>query len=83
MSILEQLYYGNLTDSFHQASEEYKKLYDKEMLAYEKLVNVLNDEQKELFENFLTTIHSSSSCEKKDAYIIGFKTGLQIGIECK
>ena len=82
MSILDELYYGNISGADYRISEECKTLYKKLSLAYDKLKERLSEEDFACVDECIKLHVESSALIEKDMYIQGFKTGLLIGIEC-
>ena len=80
MTILENLYYGNI-DELSRKSNVFLKDVNNEILCYDKLMAILNEEQKQLFEEYIQAYENKMdnfACEK---YVNGFKTGFLIALE--
>lgn len=63
-------------------SEEYKKKADKAHKLYMQLLDILNDEQKKIFKEYVDTRAAVCSEEDTAHFKEGFKTGLLLAIEC-
>lgn len=83
MDIIEQLYYGNVDGVSQKASKEYLKASKEEDKCYDKLREILDDKGKQLLDEFIEALEKSIDINVKDKYVLGFKTGLLIGVDCK
>ena len=81
MNTLEKLYYGEIRGIEIETSKEYRKASERELKIYEKIKETFNTKDLELFEDFLKHFQESESILQKDLYILGFKSGLLLGIE--
>ena len=82
MTILEDLYYGNLNpnESFRQNSKYSKAL--KALVAQEEsLEETLTDEQKEIFNKLQNCQSNFNAVGESDSFIKGFRLGARIAIE--
>ncbi|MBR1925905.1 MAG: hypothetical protein IJ837_03510 [Clostridia bacterium] len=80
MNIIEELYYGNI-DEISRKSKAMLNQNPKENELYELIKSFLNENQKDIFEQYIQLYGEkldNFACEK---YVNGFKTGLLIGIE--
>ena len=82
MNTLEKLYYGEIRGIEIETSKEYRKASERELKIYEKIKETFNENDLELFEDFLKHFQESESILQKDLFILGFKSGLLLGIEC-
>ena len=82
MNTLEKLYYGEIRGIEIETSKEYRKASERELKIYEKIKETFHEKDLELFEDFLKHFQESESILQKDLYVLGFKSGLLIGIEC-
>ena len=82
MNTLEKLYYGEIRGIEIETSKEYRKASERELKIYEKIKETFNEKDLELFEDFLKHFQKSETILQKDLYVLGFKSGLLIGIEC-
>ena len=83
MTILEELYYGNIEPNakvFEQNSKFGKAVKCMNEVE-EKLLIALDGEEKNLFLQFSSLCNEVSTLSDLENFIIGFKLGLQIGIE--
>ena len=83
MNILEDLYYGNI----NPCEREFKKgnTYS-QLLGYivrhqQDLLNLMNDEEKEIFEKFTECNNEMHSMTEREAFVSGFTLGARIIIE--
>ena len=81
MNILKELYYGNVNECSSPRKPKTNPKIDKEFIIYEKLLEQLTEEQKQLFEEFIALCDDRQCKDLEDKYIQGFKTGLLIAIE--
>ncbi|MDE7395537.1 MAG: hypothetical protein K2M95_05430 [Clostridiales bacterium] len=76
-SIIEEIYFNDLRLSERlSSSKEYKKISDEAYGFYERLNDILNDEQKKIFEDF--TNSESSACA--EGWLFHFKEGIKVGL---
>ncbi|MDE7405770.1 MAG: hypothetical protein K2M89_02715 [Clostridiales bacterium] len=63
-------------------SEEYKKKADKAHKLYMQLFDILNDEQKKIFKEYVDT--ATAVCSEADTahFKEGLRTGLLLAMEC-
>lgn len=85
MTILENLYNGNIepTDSESLKNNvRYKEGLRLVSRLQEELSATLNEEQKELFEEYLTAANELSIVINKETFKTGYRLATQIMIEC-
>lgn len=83
MTLLEDLYYGNLSPwSDFEPSPEVTVVAAKNVKTIEKLQScVTDDEQKELFEKLIDGHSEIMALSEKDAFLAGFKFGAKVMME--
>lgn len=81
MSILRELYYGNIAEISRKTRFDIKK-YKKAEKLYDQLKNNLSPENFKLLTEYLELYDERLDKFAEDKYINGFKTGLLIGVEC-
>lgn len=81
MEILKELYYGNISECDRKISPT-PKLPDKEYLTYERIKELLPNKDKQLIDLFIDLLCERYDQQLENTYIQGFKTGLNIAIEC-
>ena len=81
MNILQELYYGNISEFDRRTKPRIEPSRNKELIAYDKLKEKLNKEQDKLFEDFLDLLVEEKAQDLEEKYIQGFKTGLRITVE--
>ena len=84
MTILENLWYGNLhpVEEFLTDNKEYKGLLRIVAKNREKFENSLSSEQAELFEKYYTSTNEMNSVSETAAFRYGFTLGVRILVEC-
>ena len=80
MTILENLYYGNIVpaDKDIRRGSEYSKLLNLSVRNEEKLLPTLSKEQKVVFEKYKDCVIEMNSISEKDAFVEGMKLGIKI-----
>lgn len=63
-------------------SEEDKKQADKAYKLYMQLLDILNDEQKKIFKEYVDTEMAAGSEADTAHFKEGFRTGLRLAVEC-
>ncbi len=81
MNILQELYYGNVSECDRKMIPNILHEIDKELALYNKFREQLNNDEKAQFEDFITQMTNRHGLELEEKYIQGFKTGLLIAIE--
>lgn len=83
MSVLEELWHGNILPNAHTIQEDgpYYPTLQKISAAREELLSQLSPEQKSLAENLLDLQQLSASFAEKDAFIKGFCLAVRIMAE--
>lgn len=82
-SIIEELYYGNITPaerSFRRTGE-YAHILQLVARNEEKLTDMLAEAQKETFEKFKDSTSEISNMTEVRAFTLGFKLGLRLTAE--
>ena len=82
-SIIEELYYGNITPSERsfRRTGEYAHILQLVTRNEEKLTETLTEAQKETFEKFKDSTSEISSMTEVTAFTLGFKLGLRLTAE--
>ena len=82
-SIIEELYYGNITPSEHcyRRTGEYAHILKLVARNEEKLAETLTEAQKETFEKFKDGTSELSGMTEVTAFTLGFKLGLRLTAE--
>lgn len=83
MSILEELYKGNVnpSDKYIKENSEYAEI-NKQLTKYiDELLPLLNDEEKQLCEKIADTASNLGYISEKERFVEGFCTGAQIVLE--
>ena len=86
MTTLENLYHGNINPCESDRllnNPEYKKLISLTSQAQEKLVAVLTNEQRKLFDNYITNSEELSMIINEEIFKEGFSLAIKIMIECR
>ena len=83
MTILEDLYYGNISPwSDYEPCPEVTVVSAKNVKIIEKLQScVTDDEQKELLEKLINGHSELTALTDKDAFLAGFKLGAKVMME--
>lgn len=85
MTTLENLYHGNINPCESEKllnNNEYKKLMTLTIQAQDKLVESLTDEQKKLFDNYVSNAEELSVIINEEIFKEGYRLATQIMIEC-
>lgn len=84
MSILEELWYGNIgPDKISEKSLKKIKKYMDELYKYEtELLKTLDENQKDIFEKYQASRENMSVEAEKENFIKGFTLGVRIMTEC-
>ena len=82
-SIIEELYYGNITPSEHSCrmAGEYAHILQLVARNEEKLTETLTEAQKETFEKFKDNTSELNGMTEVTAFTLGFKLGLRLTAE--
>ena len=83
MNIIEEIFYGNIDGVSTKPSQVYKKACEKKLKLYDELKARLQPDTQELFENSVNATQDSYAILEKERYVLGFKTGVLIGIDSK
>ena len=84
MTILEELWYGNITPTEYsriENNDNYKEALRLVNQNQERLKATLTDEQKELLEKLLTASEEFANLIELDCFKVGFKLGARFTIE--
>ena len=84
MSILNELFYGNLTPYEYRQSKETKAMNAKVLNDEEALIGNLPESeqaQRDLLEELFRDRTTLNALSERDAYIEGFKTGARFMLE--
>ena len=82
-SILEELFYGNVSPQEDCAISDEKTEQLKGFIAYHHatLSSTLTDQQKEIFEKFNDCVSELTDICDRDTFVYAFKLGMKIAIE--
>lgn len=82
-SIIEELYYGNITPSECSCRRNGKYAHAMQLVVRhgEKLTETLTEAQKETFRKFKDNAFELSSLTEVTAFTLGFKLGLRLTAE--
>ena len=82
-SIIEEMYYGNITPSERsfRRTGDYAHILQLIARNEEKLTETLTEAQKETFEKFKDNTSEISSMTEVTAFTLGFKLGLRLTAE--
>lgn len=80
MSVLEELYNGNINPSekYIKNGSEYQKLSKELTESIDELMLLLNNEEKQLCERIIDNVLELGCISEKEHFIEGFRTGAQI-----
>lgn len=78
---IEKIVYGETQCQNFQLPKKFNDYSAESIKVYEKLIETLDDSQKEQLEKFLELEGESSTVLENLYYQEGFKLGLQIGVE--
>ena len=83
MSVLNELYYGNINPSARmiRKGSAYQKCNSELNEDIEKLLPLLNDTQKEMCEQIGSKLSDLNCLAEKDCFIHGFCLGAQVMLE--
>ena len=83
MQILEDLYLGavNPSERSFKRRSQYAKALDEVVKAGDALTDSLTEEQKELFEDYMTAQREVNILTDCDTYCLAFKTGAKIMLD--
>lgn len=81
MKILEELYFGNISESTRKRNYD-KKTIQKEMELYDSIKELLGDNGS-ILDEFIDVKNISIDKDILEAYINGFKTGALIVLELR
>ena len=84
MTTLENLYHGNINPCESERllnNHKYKKLIALTSQAQDKLVESLNDEQRKLFDNYVTNSEELSVIIEEKTFKYAFSLAMKIMIE--
>ena len=85
MTTLENLYHGNINPCDSEKllnNPEYQKLITLTSQAQEKLVAMLTEEQRKLFDNYVMNSEELSVIINEEIFKEGYRMATQILIEC-
>lgn len=83
MQILEDLYIGNIRpgERMFKRNSQYAKALDETVEAGDALTASLSDEQKELFEDYMTAQREVNVLTDCETFRYGFKVGAKIMLD--
>ena len=86
MGILEELYYGNLAPCEPEGllkRTDYRRATERATRSRDTLEQMLNEEQKIAFADFITDWDKMSSIVEEEIFKTGFRLGMSIMSEAK
>ena len=81
-SIIDEICLNNAILRKQSFSNEYEKLSDEVYKLYVQLTDILNDEQKKIFNQYVDTKMCACAEDELVHFREGFKTGLLLAFEC-
>ena len=80
MQILEELYVGDVRpgERSFKRNSQYGRALDESVDAADRLIAVLSEEQKKLFEEFMDAQREVMVLTDAETFIYGFRTGAKI-----
>ena len=81
-SIIDEICLNNTILRKRSFSKEYEELSDEAYKLYVQLTDILNDEQKKIFNQYIDTHMCACAEDELVHFKEGFKTGLLLAIEC-
>ena len=83
MSILEELWYGNIDpiEAVGSGGSYYKELMGLMAKNREKIAEKLTEDMQEVLETYDDNIREMDSIAEKEAFIYGFRLGMQLAAE--
>ena len=82
MKVLEDLWYGKITPwQMGSKSEEYKTLMVQIAKSEEKLLSLLSEEGKEVYEKLMDLQSKTSVMEQREMFLRSFKLGAKFILE--
>lgn len=83
MQILEELYIGNVRpgERSFKRNSQYSRALSKSADAVDRLLAVLNDEQRKLFDEFSDAQREVSVLTDCETFMVGFQTGAKIMLD--
>ena len=83
MSILEELWYGNIDpmEAIGSGGSKYKELMGLMAKNREKIAEKLNEEMQEVLETYDDNIREMDAIAEKEAFIYGFRLGMRLATE--
>ena len=83
MNILEELWYGNIDpmEAVGSGGPQYKELMALMAKNREKIAATLTNEMQEVLETYDDNIREMDSIAEKEAFIYGFRLGMQLAAE--
>lgn len=83
MQILEELYIGNVRpgERSFKRNSQYSRALSESADAADKLIAVLNDEQRKLFDEFSDAQREVSVLTDCETFMYGFQTGAKIMLD--
>ena len=83
MQVLEDLYLGDIrpSDRSFKRSSQYAKAFDEVVKAGDALTDGLTEEQKELFEDYMTAQREVNVLTDCETFCMAFKLGAKIMLD--
>lgn len=80
-SVLDDLYFGRIHPCERNSSSEEQQLINELAEHYERLMEVMTEEQREHFEKFKDGLQEIGMMAERDMFKYGFRLGMRIAIE--
>ena len=79
MNVIEALFYGNLcpSEQGYRDNPEIYQLAQELVTLEEALLKTFSDEQKSMYDTFMSKEITRNSIEVKDQFVYGFRLGVQ------
>ena len=80
MNLVEELFYGNIcpSEQGYRDDPEIYQLGQELVVLEETLLKTFSDEQKSMYENFMSKEMTRNSIEIKNKFVYGFRLGVQL-----
>ena len=83
-TILEDLYYGNITPNEQQMipGSELRRAVDRVAKCEAQLMELLSEEGQQTLTRFIRSQHEINSITATENFILGFRLGVRLMVEC-
>ena len=80
-SVLEDLYFGRIHPCERNSSPEEQQLINELAEHYERLMEVITEEQREHFEKFKDGLQEIGMMAERYMFMYGFRLGMRLAVE--